>query len=68
MLGLHNQAAAADFIEHLPSHDLMPQNLIEAQANSFVNPATGKLDIPGLGNSPSIVKVDQKRHVYELLP
>ncbi|MBE7384245.1 MAG: hypothetical protein F6J95_022845 [Leptolyngbya sp. SIO1E4] len=70
VLDLHNQApaAAADFIEHLPSHDPTPQALIEARAKSFVNPATGQLEAPGLGNSPSTVKADQKRRVNELMP
>ena len=70
VLDLHNQApaAAADFIEHLPSHDPTPHALIEARANSFVNPVTRDLDAPGLGNSSSTVKADQKRRVDELIP
>ncbi|MEM9007793.1 MAG: hypothetical protein AAGE59_30310, partial [Cyanobacteria bacterium P01_F01_bin.86] len=70
VLDLHNQApaAAADFIEHLPSYDPTPQTLIDARANSFVNPATGQLEAPGLGNSPSTVKADQRRRVDELIP
>ena len=70
MLDLHNQApsAAADFIGHLPSHDPTPQALIEARANSFVNPATGQLEAPGLGNNPNTVRADQKRRVDELIP
>ena len=70
VLDLHNQApaAAVDFIEHLPSHDPTPQALIEARANSFVNPETGQLEAPGLGNSSSTVKADQKRRVHELMP
>ena len=70
VLDLHNQApaAAADFIQHLPSHDPTPQALIEARAKSFVNPATGQLEAPGLGNRPSTVKADQQRRVDELLP
>ncbi|MBE7384279.1 MAG: hypothetical protein F6J95_023050 [Leptolyngbya sp. SIO1E4] len=64
VLDLHNQApaAAADFIEHLPSHDPTPQALIDARVSSFVNPATG------LGNNPNTVRADQKRRVDELIP
>ena len=70
VLDLHNQApaAAADLIEHLPSHNPTPQMLIEARAKSFVNPATGQLDAPGLGNNPSTVRADQQRRVEELIP
>ncbi|MBE7383818.1 MAG: hypothetical protein F6J95_020680 [Leptolyngbya sp. SIO1E4] len=70
VLDLHNQApaAAADFIQHLPSHDPTPQTIVEARVNSFVNPATGQLEAPGLGNSPTTVRADQKRRVDELIP
>ncbi|MEM9006524.1 MAG: hypothetical protein AAGE59_23735 [Cyanobacteria bacterium P01_F01_bin.86] len=70
VLDLHNQApaAAADFIEHLPNHDPTPQALAEARTNSFVNPDTGQLEAPGLGNNPNTVRADQKRRVDELIP
>ncbi|MEL6762673.1 MAG: peptidoglycan DD-metalloendopeptidase family protein [Cyanobacteria bacterium J06607_6] len=70
VLDLHNQApaAAADFIQHLPSHDPTPQALIETRTKGFVNPVTGQLEAPGLGNSQSNVRADQKRRVDELLP
>ena len=70
ILDLHNQAPAAanDFIQHLPGHNPTPQALIEARTESFVNPATGQLDAPGLGNRPNTVQADQTRRVNELLP
>lgn len=70
VLDLHNQApaAAADFIAHLPTHDPTPAQIIEARSQSFVDPATGQLDAPGLGNHRQRVWQDQQRRVEELLP
>jgi hypothetical protein len=69
VLDLHNQApaAAADMVGHLSSADPSPQEIIEARARSFVNPATQQLESPGLGNSMERVQADQERRTDELL-
>lgn len=62
-LDLWNQAPAAgqDFVRHLATHDPSPEQIIEARAQSYIDPATGALDAPGLGNSMSRVREDQQR-------
>ena len=69
VLDLHNQApeAAQDFIDHLPNAAPTPQEIIDARAASFINPATGSLDAPGLGNTWDGVKADQERRTGALL-
>jgi len=68
-LDLWNQAPAAgqDFVKHLPTHDPSPEQIVEARAQSFVEPATGALNAPGLGNSWSGVRTDQRRRTEEAL-
>lgn len=62
-LDLWNQApkAGQDFVTHLPTHDPTPQQIIDARAKSYIDPATGALDAPGLGNSMGNVIQDQAR-------
>ena len=62
-LDLWNQAplAGQDFVTHLPTHDPTPEQIIEARARSFIEPTTGQLNAPGLGNSMNNVKSDQRR-------
>jgi len=68
-LDLWNQAplAGQDFVEHLPTYNPTPEQIIAARAKSFVDPATGSLDAPGLGNAPSAVWSDQARRVNDAL-
>ena len=62
-LDLWNQAplAGQDFVRLLPTPDPTPEQIIEARAKSFIEPATGALNAPGLGNSMPRVREDQKR-------
>ncbi|MBE7386305.1 MAG: M23 family metallopeptidase [Leptolyngbya sp. SIO1E4] len=62
-LDLWNQAplAGQDFVTHLPTHNPTPEQIIEARARSFIEPTTGQLDAPGLGNSIGTVEADQRR-------
>ena len=62
-LDLWNQAplAGQDFVTHLPTHDPSPEQIIEARAKSYIDPMTGALDAPGLGNSMGNVEADQAR-------
>ena len=62
-LDLWNQAPAAgqDFVTHLVTHDPSPEQIIEARAKSYIDPTTGALDAPGLGNSMGNVEADQRR-------
>ena len=62
-LDLWNQAPVAgqDFVRHLSTHDPSPQQIIEARAKSYIDPTTGALDAPGLGNNWNNVVNDQAR-------
>jgi hypothetical protein len=62
-LDLWNQAplAGQDFVMHLATHDPTPEQIIEARAKSYIDPMTGQLDAPGLGNSMVNVEMDQRR-------
>jgi hypothetical protein len=62
-LDLWNQAplAGQDFVTHLATPDPTPEQIIEARAKSYIDPATGALDAPGLGNSMVNVEADQRR-------
>jgi hypothetical protein len=40
--------------------------ILYARVNSYINPNTGNLDAPGLGNSWSRVEADQKRRMEEI--
>ena len=68
-LDLWNQAPAAgeDFVNHLPSATPSASQIIEARDLSYVNPDTGRLDAPGLGNDPGKVRADQTRRTGEVL-
>jgi len=62
-LDLWNQAplAGQDFVRLLPTHDPTPEQIIEARSQSFIEPDTGALNAPGLGNSMPKVREDQQR-------
>ena len=62
-LDLWNQAprAGQDFVKHLATSNPTPEQIIEARAHSYINPMTGALDAPGLGNSMNHVEADQRR-------
>ncbi|MGB7085369.1 MAG: hypothetical protein WBD47_07440 [Phormidesmis sp.] len=68
-LDLWNQSpqAADDFVAHLPSPAPNTAQIVWARSQSYVDPATGQLDAPGLGNDPSKVKVDQSRRTGEVM-
>ncbi|MEM6434511.1 MAG: M23 family metallopeptidase [Cyanobacteria bacterium P01_D01_bin.115] len=68
-LDLWNQAplAGQDFVRHLPTADPTPQQIIDARARSYIDPSTGALDAPGLGNDIGRVKADQERRTKEVL-
>lgn len=68
-LDLWNQAPLAgdDFVKHLRTADPSPQEIIDARSHSFINPSTGALDVPGLGNSMDRVQDDQTRRTDEVL-
>lgn len=68
-LDLWNQspAAGSSFVSHLPSATPTGQQIIEARSKSYINPATGRLDAPGLGNDPDQVRGDQTRRTGEVL-
>jgi hypothetical protein len=42
--------------------------ILEARVNSYINPATGRLDAPGFGNNAERLKVDQNRRMTDMLP
>ena len=67
-LDLFNQSpqAAADFVEHLPTATPTTAQIIEARSQSYVDPATGQLDAPGLGNNAEQVEADQARRTSEV--
>lgn len=66
---LFNQAPAAaqDYVRHLATANPTPQQIIDARSRSFIDPSTGRLDAPGLGNSMNRVQQDQTRRVNEVL-
>jgi hypothetical protein len=68
-LDLHVQspAAAADIVKHLPSNNPSVEQIIAARANTYIDPRTGRLNAPGLGNSMARVRADQSRRVGELM-
>ena len=68
-LDLYTQSplAAGDFIGHLNTHNPSVEEIIRARVKSYVNPDTGNLDAPGLGNDPQRVWDDQQRRTEELL-
>ena len=68
-LDLFNQSpeAATDFVEHLSTANPTEAQIIEARSRSYVNPATGRLDAPGLGNDAQQVEADQARRTGEVV-
>ena len=68
-LDLWNQAplAGESFIDNLSSAQPSTAQIIEARSRSYIDPSTGRLDAPGLGNSPSKVEADQARRTDEVL-
>ena len=62
-LDLWNQAplAGESFVNELPSPNPTSEQIVKARSRSYVDPATGKLDAPGLGNDPARVEADQAR-------
>ncbi|MGB3739270.1 MAG: hypothetical protein WA948_07945, partial [Pontixanthobacter sp.] len=68
-LDLWNQSPKAgnDFIHHLPRPAPSEAEIIEARSKSYVNPATGQLDAPGLGNDAGQVEEDQARRTGEVI-
>lgn len=68
-LDLWNQAPAAgqDFVRLIPTHDPSPAQIIEARSLAFIEPSTGRLNAPGLGNNMNRVREDQQRRVDEVL-
>lgn len=66
-LDLWNQSpqAGADFVWHLPSPTPTTAEIIKARSRSYVDPQTGKLDAPGLGDK-NAVEVDQARRTKEV--
>ena len=61
-LDLWNQSpeAGEDFVRQLPSATPTTEQLIAARSAAYVNPQTGELDAPGLGDA-SAVEADQRR-------
>ncbi len=68
-LDLWNQAplAGASFVDELASPNPTSEQIIKARSASYIDPATGKLDAPGLGNDPAQVAADQERRTDEVL-
>ncbi|MGB3766216.1 MAG: M23 family metallopeptidase [Phormidesmis sp.] len=68
-LDLWNQAplAGESFVDELPSPNPTSEQIVAARSRSYIDPATGKLDAPGLGNDPVKVEADQERRTDEVL-
>ena len=68
-LDLWNQSpqAADDFVAHLPSPVPNTEQIVWARSQSYVDPATGQLDAPGLGNDSNKVQADQSRRTGEVM-
>ena len=68
-LDLWNQSpqAGESFVNHLPSAKPSTTQIIAARSRSYVDPSTGKLDAPGLGNRSAQVAADQARRTDEVL-
>ena len=66
-LDLWNQAPQAgdDFVGHLPSATPTTEQIVEARSRSYIDPTTGKLDAPGLGDEAAVRK-DQVRRTEEV--
>ena len=68
-LDLWNQAPLAGerFVDELPSPNPTNAQIVQARSRSYLDPSTGKLDAPGLGNDPAKVEADQERRTDEVL-
>ena len=68
-LDLWNQSPAAgeSFVEHLPSAKPTGEQIVKARTQSYVDPVTGQLDAPGLGNNAEAVEADQVRRTSKVL-
>ena len=68
-LDLWNQSprAGESFVDNLPSAKPNTTQIIEARSRSYIDPVTGRLDAPGLGNIPAQVEADQTRRTDEVL-
>ena len=68
-LDLWNQAplAGESFVDNLPTAKPNTAQIVEARSRSYIDPPTGKLDAPGLGNSPAQVEADQARRTAEVM-
>ncbi len=68
-LDLWNQSPVAgeSFVEHLPFANPTGEQIVKARTQSYVDPATGRLDAPGLGNRLEQVEADQARRTGEVL-
>ena len=68
-LDLWNQSplAGESFVDNLPSAKPSTRQIIEARARSYVDPSSGRLDAPGLGNNLTHVEADQARRTDEVL-
>ena len=68
-LDLWNQSPAAgeSFVEHLPSAKPTGEQMIKARTQSYIDPITGQLDAPGLGDNPVQVEADQTRRTGEVI-
>ena len=66
-LDLWNQStqAGSDFVGHLPSPTPTTAQIIKARSQSYIDPQTGKLDAPGLGDA-NAVTADQARRTAEV--
>ena len=68
-LDLWNQSpqAGESFVDNLPSATPSTHQIIAARTGSYVDPTTGKLDAPGLGNRSAQVAADQTRRTEAVL-
>ena len=68
-LDLWNQSprAGESFVDNLPSAQPSTSQIIAARTRSYVDPSTGQLDAPGLGNNSAQVAADQTRRTDEVL-
>ncbi|MEO0373243.1 MAG: M23 family metallopeptidase [Cyanobacteria bacterium P01_A01_bin.17] len=62
-LDLWNQSPKAgnDFVHHLPRPAPSAAEIVDARTKAYVDPDTGQLDAPGLGNDSAQVERDQAR-------
>ena len=68
-LDLWNQAplAGESFVDELPTAKPSTAQIVEARSRSYIDPTTGRLDAPGLGNDAATVRADQSRRTDEVM-